>query len=108
MDNDIVERLLNDLAEALAQDERVLTSGERDLLVKVAKYVQDGATSEVEKEAADRFSRAVAAAVIDRVLGVIGVVISQRLLRPQASSLAGDSGEQKAETNSHKSTAKSL
>lgn len=97
MIDDNVERLLIDLADALAQDERVLTSGERDLLAKVAQSVQEGATSEVEREAANRLSRAVAAAVMDRVLGVIGVVVAQRLLRPQAIPFERDSGKEEAD-----------
>jgi hypothetical protein len=97
MANDNVEYLLGDLVEALAQDERILTSGERVLLAKVAQHVQDGATSEVEKAAADRLARAVGAAVMDRVLGVIGVVIAQRLLRPPTMPAAGRPGTPEAD-----------
>jgi hypothetical protein len=87
-----LDQLLRDLADALAEDERVLTAGERALLAKVAEHVQAGATSEVEQTAADHLARAVGAAVMDRVLGVVGVVITQRLLRPETMPVAGGPG----------------
>jgi hypothetical protein len=89
MTNENLEHLLGDLVDTLAQDERILTSSEESLLAKVVQHVQSEATSEVEKVAADLLSRAVGAAVMDRVLGVISVVIAQRLLRPQTMPTAG-------------------
>jgi hypothetical protein len=89
MKNENLEHLLGDLVDTLAQDERILTPGEQSLLAKVVQHVQSEATSEIEKVAADLLSQAVGAAVMDRVLGVISVVVAQRLLRPQTMPTDG-------------------
>jgi 2OG-Fe(II) oxygenase superfamily len=79
-----IQKTVDALFEALAQDERVLSVRERALLASIIQYARATSTSpEVDTIVMERIINAVESAIAQHIQRLVGNAVVQRLLSPQ-------------------------